>query len=322
MSPSANEGARFSMPKHDGKSPLHTITIAKPCPMDWEKMTGDERIRFCGSCKLNVYNLSAMKEDEAVQLVREKEGKLCVRFFRRPDGTILTQDCPTGLKMWRQQFWRMTSAIAAGFAAVFLYVANQVHANQDSALYRAHLAASQLGRYSRGMGPARYAAPSLENVGGGASVSPPMVPSGSITTPTGEVWSPNGSGAVPNGSGALPNGSEGSQTGTAPAPSRTDASDSGALWTPKTAPIVTPRVSLPRADSGSSVSAVMGMFPPPPPQTYREAAQARFPAVSEDVPVSKSDQEVSSPSQQVSDVPTKLGQDSKEPQGKKGIMLY
>jgi hypothetical protein len=47
-------------------------------------------------CRLNVFNLSGMTREEAEALIRSKEGRLCVRFFKRDDGTVLTQDCPVG----------------------------------------------------------------------------------------------------------------------------------------------------------------------------------------------------------------------------------
>lgn len=72
------------------------IRIASPCPMAWEGMRGDERARFCARCKLNVYNLSELTDDEVDDLVLRTEGRLCARFFRRDDGTVLTQDCPVG----------------------------------------------------------------------------------------------------------------------------------------------------------------------------------------------------------------------------------
>ncbi len=77
---------------------LQNIEVAAPCSAEWNDMTGDDRVRFCGDCKLNVYNLSAMNEDQIVGLIRETEGRLCGRFYRRPDGTILTQDCPKGFR--------------------------------------------------------------------------------------------------------------------------------------------------------------------------------------------------------------------------------
>ena len=47
------------------ESPLNNIKIASPCSANWDEMYGNERKRFCGDCKLNVYNLSGMSRDEA-----------------------------------------------------------------------------------------------------------------------------------------------------------------------------------------------------------------------------------------------------------------
>jgi hypothetical protein len=74
-------------------SVLHNIQIAIPCQVDWQTMTGDEKVRSCQQCKLNVYNLSNMTTSEAETLIREKEGRLCVRLYRRTDGTVITKDC-------------------------------------------------------------------------------------------------------------------------------------------------------------------------------------------------------------------------------------
>jgi hypothetical protein len=78
---------------------IHDIRVASPCPMPWEAMRGDALVRHCDDCKLNVYNLSAMSEKEIQQLLAERQGRrVCVRFYRRADGTMLTQDCPRGLR--------------------------------------------------------------------------------------------------------------------------------------------------------------------------------------------------------------------------------
>jgi hypothetical protein len=78
-------------------------------------MDGDERKRFCGDCKMNVYNLSGMTKYDAEHLLRMSEGRLCVRFFRRADGTILTADCPVG---WAKVKQRVTVFAAAAFSLV------------------------------------------------------------------------------------------------------------------------------------------------------------------------------------------------------------
>jgi hypothetical protein len=97
---------------------LDGLTVATPCPASWDAMAGDDRVRFCGQCRLNVYNLSAMSRADAEALVREHEGRLCVRFFRRIDGTFLTRDCPRGLAAVR----RGTRYLAAKVAAAVLLI--------------------------------------------------------------------------------------------------------------------------------------------------------------------------------------------------------
>ncbi len=78
-------------------SKLH-LRIASPCKAPWENMDGDDRVRFCRECNRNVYNLSAMTAREARRVVAEREGRLCVRYYQRRDGTVLTSDCPIGGK--------------------------------------------------------------------------------------------------------------------------------------------------------------------------------------------------------------------------------
>jgi hypothetical protein len=94
-------------------NPLENIKIASPCSADWNAMTGNERRRFCGECKLNVYNLSGMTRYDAENLLRVSEGRLCVRYFRRTDGTILTADCPVG---WAKVKQLLSVCAAAAFS--------------------------------------------------------------------------------------------------------------------------------------------------------------------------------------------------------------
>jgi hypothetical protein len=94
-------------------SPLRNVKVASPCPADWDRMIGDERVRFCGQCELNVYNLSAMSTIEAESLIARTEGRLCVRYYRRKDGSIITQDCPVGLRALKQRAARVKRAVAS-----------------------------------------------------------------------------------------------------------------------------------------------------------------------------------------------------------------
>ena len=92
-------------------SPLDYVRVAAPCSADWDAMIGDERARFCGQCRLNVYNLSGMTKREAEALIAGAEGRLCVRFYRRADGTVLTENCPVGLRALKRRLSRVASAV-------------------------------------------------------------------------------------------------------------------------------------------------------------------------------------------------------------------
>lgn len=99
-------------------SGLDAPKIASPCSVSWSDMKGDDRARDCSKCRLTVYNLSAMSRPEAEALIAQKEGRVCVRFFRRADGTVLTADCPVGLRAARLKLLRLAGAAAALVATV------------------------------------------------------------------------------------------------------------------------------------------------------------------------------------------------------------
>jgi hypothetical protein len=88
-------------------------------------MIGTDRVRFCGQCSLNVYNLSAMTRDQAESLIAANEGRLCVRFYRRNDGSIITQDCPVGLRAVRARVSYWTKAATAGLLTFFAAIGLQ-----------------------------------------------------------------------------------------------------------------------------------------------------------------------------------------------------
>ncbi len=93
---------------------LDQIKIASPCTADWEQMQGDDRVRFCGECKKNVFNLSAMTRRDAEALLRETNGNLCTRLYRRTDGTVLTADCPVGIRVKMTRVRRRVGWAIAG----------------------------------------------------------------------------------------------------------------------------------------------------------------------------------------------------------------
>ena len=96
-------------------SSLNNLRIASPCRVGWESMDGDERTRFCSLCELHVYNISEMTTTQARDLIMNTEGRICARLFRRADGTVITRDCPVGLRAMRR---RVARAAGAVFAAI------------------------------------------------------------------------------------------------------------------------------------------------------------------------------------------------------------
>lgn len=101
-------------------SPLDRVRIAAPCSANWDQMMGTDRVRFCAQCNLNVYNLSSMTRNDAESFIARNEGRLCVRFYRRTDGSILTQNCPVGLAAIRR---RLSSVGKVAASAIFSFLA-------------------------------------------------------------------------------------------------------------------------------------------------------------------------------------------------------
>ena len=114
---------------------LNQITIPTPCPMDWNGMSGNDRMRFCDSCGKHVYNFAAMTSGEARALIRGQEGEICGRLSRHSDGTVITADSPvealTAPRRWQFHI-RTIMAVIAGFAAL-LGLARLFPVFQDSA---------------------------------------------------------------------------------------------------------------------------------------------------------------------------------------------
>jgi hypothetical protein len=96
-------------------------------------MKGDERVRYCEECRLNVYNFAELSRGQAEELIRETEGRLCGIIYRRADGTVLTRDCPVGLMAIRRgtaRVIRFSSAACLVLCGVVLIMLGQPAAAQ------------------------------------------------------------------------------------------------------------------------------------------------------------------------------------------------
>lgn len=72
---------------------LANLEVSKPCDAKWSEMVGTGAARHCNLCEKHVYNVSQMTEAQVVDLIQSTEGTVCMRLFRRADGTVKTSDC-------------------------------------------------------------------------------------------------------------------------------------------------------------------------------------------------------------------------------------
>lgn len=106
------------------KNALADLQIASPCSVSWDSMNESKTqgVRLCGQCSKNVYDVSKMSSAEAELLLQRgaAAGSLpCMQLYKRHDGTILTDDCPAGLRRIRDS-WRKLKTMAASVAALLV----------------------------------------------------------------------------------------------------------------------------------------------------------------------------------------------------------
>ena len=101
---------------------LNNVTVPSPCTADWNSMTGNDQVRFCEHCDLQVHNLSQMTRSEAQRLISRSNGRLCVRYHRDLKGH------PRVLPIRRRlrRIGRRTSQLAAGAFTATLSVTSAV----------------------------------------------------------------------------------------------------------------------------------------------------------------------------------------------------
>ena len=98
---------------------LDNVRVAAPCPANWNEMAGGEHVRYCRACEKNVYNISEMSRTDAEELLETHEGRLCIRYYQRADGKIITQNCPVGLRGLRRAYFKTSLKVSAWFTAAF-----------------------------------------------------------------------------------------------------------------------------------------------------------------------------------------------------------
>ena len=107
---------------------LKNLTIPSPCTADWNSMTGNDQIRFCEHCNLQVHNLSQMTRNQAQRLISRSNGRLCVRYHRDTEGHPRILPIPQKL----HRIGRRTSQLAAGAFTATLSITSAVAESSQS----------------------------------------------------------------------------------------------------------------------------------------------------------------------------------------------
>lgn len=100
----------------NGRNWLDDLVIETACEEPWDGMRGDDQVRHCAACRLDVHDLSALTRPEAEALVRGADGRLCARIHRRPDGRVLTRDCGPARRSVQRRRTRVRVMLTGLFA--------------------------------------------------------------------------------------------------------------------------------------------------------------------------------------------------------------
>lgn len=95
-----------------------TFEIKKPCHESFDAMSGDGRARHCARCNKMVHNLSAMRTEEARELLKNR-GKICITCSVDGLGDVITTD----YEQVREQRLVIAQCVLAACLLLGLYAA-------------------------------------------------------------------------------------------------------------------------------------------------------------------------------------------------------
>lgn len=104
---------------------VNRTKLAARCPASWDGMVGGDSVRHCGLCDKNVYDFSGLTAMEATALIAKHEGNVCVRLWRRRDGTVLTADCEVGRRRRRSRGKALAAALAVTAAGAAVWAGRE-----------------------------------------------------------------------------------------------------------------------------------------------------------------------------------------------------
>lgn len=112
------------------------LTVNSPCTAEWDSMSGGEQARFCTHCEKSVHNLSAMTRKDALRLVRDGAGGVCVRFYTDSSGRTVHANERALYRITRRASRLAAGAFGAAVALAASVSAQTNEGRQEPAAYR------------------------------------------------------------------------------------------------------------------------------------------------------------------------------------------
>ncbi|MFL5741250.1 MAG: T9SS type A sorting domain-containing protein [Flavisolibacter sp.] len=82
------------------------LSIPEPCHEDWEKMSQEEKGKYCASCKKTVIDFSQMSDRQLAEFFKKPVTGVCGHFYH--DQLDRTLDMPGKRLPWLRYFFRFT----------------------------------------------------------------------------------------------------------------------------------------------------------------------------------------------------------------------
>lgn len=102
---------------------LAVVRIGERCRESWERMEGDDCVRFCATCRKHVYSVRERSFEEMKPILELHEGQGPIPLAARADGTLMNSDGMSCSEARRGRRRRSASRLLVQGAAAVLVTA-------------------------------------------------------------------------------------------------------------------------------------------------------------------------------------------------------
>jgi hypothetical protein len=110
-------------------SKIDKLGINSPCTADWNKMKGNDRIRYCEECKRYVHDFSRLPRRQVQDLIAASPGRICARLTYNEDDSVIFLDSRTLSRSESQKASPLATAIVTAMITISTGIALPVFAS-------------------------------------------------------------------------------------------------------------------------------------------------------------------------------------------------